>query len=63
MTMEVEIPPNSSATLYIPGDPVHIEINGEILEGSDFEYLPSEGGMAVKTGSGRYRIVTQSAGD
>jgi alpha-L-rhamnosidase len=59
MTMNVEIPANASATIYIPGDPGDITINGEPLEGSAFERRACEGGVAVETGSGRYAIVTR----
>ncbi len=61
MTMEVEIPVNTSATIHIPGAPAGILINGEALEESAFETQPLDGSVAVSTGSGRYSILTRLA--
>jgi len=59
MTMEVEIPVNTSATIYIPGGPADILINGEVLEGSSFQQQCLNGSVAVDTGSGSYTIITK----
>jgi alpha-L-rhamnosidase len=56
--MEVEIPVNTSATIYIPGNPGDIRINGEKLEGSGMDLQPLGGITLVKTGSGLYNIDT-----
>ena len=59
MTMEVEIPVNTSATIHIPGGPAEILINGEVLEGSSFQQQCLNGSVAVETGSGQYTIITK----
>lgn len=61
MTMDVEIPVNTSATITIPGGPAEILINGEALEGSSFEQQCLNGCVAVHTGSGHYTIITKLA--
>jgi alpha-L-rhamnosidase len=59
MTMEVEIPVNTSATIHIPGGPAEILINGEVLEGSSFQQQCLNGSVAVECGSGSYTIITK----
>jgi alpha-L-rhamnosidase len=59
LEMDVEIPANSSATIYIPGSPADMLINGVPLEGSTFDQECLNGSVAVTTGSGRYTIITK----
>jgi len=59
LTMEVEIPVNTSATINIPGGPAEILINGVPLEGSSHEQQCLNGCVAVHTGSGHYSIITK----
>ncbi|MCP4310118.1 MAG: family 78 glycoside hydrolase catalytic domain [Bacteroidetes bacterium] len=59
MTMEVEIPVNTSATIHIPGGPAEMLINGEPMEGSSYEKQCMNGSVAVITGSGFYTIITR----
>ncbi len=63
LTMDVEIPVNTSTTIYIPGGPAEILINGEMLEGSSFEQECMNGMVAVHTGSGQYSIITTLPGN
>jgi alpha-L-rhamnosidase len=62
MTMEVVIPANTTATLYIPGLAGDITLNGVSLEGGPFEFEPGEGSVKVSTGSGSYSVVTRISG-
>jgi alpha-L-rhamnosidase len=59
LTMEVGIPPNTSATIRIPGTAADIMINGTPLESSGMEYQCMDGFAAVNTGSGQYSILTR----
>jgi alpha-L-rhamnosidase len=58
LTMEVEVPANTTASIHIPGSPDEIKINGNPLAGSgaDFEQTNSE--TVVVSGSGRYILQT-----
>jgi hypothetical protein len=58
LTMEVEIPANTTATLHIPGESSGITINGSGLEESGIEYKGQEGKVLGKTGSGTYTFKT-----
>lgn len=58
MTMDVDIPANTTATIHIPGGPAEMLINGEPLEGSSFDQQCLNGSVAVTTGSGHYTIIT-----
>jgi alpha-L-rhamnosidase len=58
LTMNVEIPANSTASIHIPGDPAHIEINSTLLTASGMDYNEMDGETVVNTGSGNYVIVT-----
>ena len=58
LTMEVEIPANTSATIHIPGASSGITVNGSGLDDSGFEIKELEGKVLGKTGSGTYTIVT-----
>ena len=58
LTMEVEIPANTSATIYIPGESKGITINGKGLEDAGMEFKELDGKVLGKTGSGTYTIVT-----
>ena len=62
LTMEVEVPANTSATIHIPGKTGEISINGEGLEDSAIDHQEKEGAVVAKTGSGNYTIVTKLAG-
>ena len=59
LSMEVEIPVNTSATIHIPGAPAEILINGQVLEGSSFEQLCLNGSVTVNAGSGHYSIISK----
>ncbi len=58
LTMKVEIPVNTSATIHIPGDASTVEINGSALVDSGMDYKNIDGNTMVSTGSGNYVIVT-----
>jgi len=58
LTMEVEIPANTSATIHIPGDPSLIEINSSALDELGLDYKTVEGETLISAGSGTYAIVT-----
>ena len=58
LTMEVEIPANTTATIHIPGKTSDITINGSSLENSGMEFKETEAKVLGKTGSGKYIIVT-----
>jgi alpha-L-rhamnosidase len=58
LTMEVEIPANTTATIHIPGDSSGITINGSSLAKSGIEFKELEGKVLGKTGSGTYTIQT-----
>ncbi|MCD4709953.1 MAG: glycoside hydrolase family 78 protein [Bacteroidales bacterium] len=57
LTMKVEIPVNTSATIHIPGDASTVEINGSALVDSGMDYKNVDGNTVVSTGSGNYIIV------
>lgn len=58
LTMKVDIPANTSASIHIPGDPSAIEINSSGLPNSGMDYKNIDGNTVVSTGSGTYIIVT-----
>ena len=58
LTMEVEIPVNTSATIHIPGNAVLIDINGSPLVDMGMDFKEIDGETVLLTGSGRYMIVT-----
>jgi alpha-L-rhamnosidase len=58
LTMNVEIPANSTASIHIPGEPAGIAINNTGLTGSGVDYEQTDGETVVNTGSGNYVIVT-----
>lgn len=58
LTMELEIPANTSATIHIPGGTSGITVNGTSLEDSGIEFKELDGKVLGKTGSGTYTIVT-----
>jgi alpha-L-rhamnosidase len=59
LRMDVEIPANSSATLYIPGEASGIQVDGRPLEGSELDYVAAGGEVQLHTGSGTYRVTTK----
>ncbi|MBN3036099.1 MAG: alpha-L-rhamnosidase, partial [Bacteroidales bacterium] len=58
LTMEAEIPANTTASLHITGQPEQIFINGTGLIQSGLSYRTTEEGVVAETGSGRYKITT-----
>jgi alpha-L-rhamnosidase len=58
LTMEVEIPCNTSSSIHIPGDPSLVKINGSGLLDSGMDYKNIDGKTVVSAGSGNYVIVT-----
>jgi alpha-L-rhamnosidase len=58
LTMEVEIPANTTASIHVPGDPVAIDINGSALVDLELDYKSIDGATVFSTGSGTYTIVT-----
>ena len=58
LTMKVEIPDNTTATIHIPGGASGITINGSSLAQFGLNYKEMEGKVLGKTGSGKYIIVT-----
>ena len=58
LTMKVEIPANTSASIHIPGKTAEIVVNGTGLAVSGLGYKESEGETILSTGSGNYVIVT-----
>jgi len=58
LTMEVEVPANTTASIHIKGEPDHIFMNGTLLDESGIDYRVMEGKVVAETGSGRYRITT-----
>jgi alpha-L-rhamnosidase len=59
ITMNVEIPANTSATIHIPGGTANISINGTALSSAGFDFKEVNGQMVGKTGSGKYIIVSR----
>jgi len=59
MKMEVVIPANTSATIYIPGNAGDIEFNGSSLEESGIDFKEADGQVLCHTGSGSYTIRTR----
>jgi alpha-L-rhamnosidase len=59
LEMEVEIPANTTASIYIPGDPDRIRFNGSALSGSGVSFSNVDGETVVDTGSGKYRITIE----
>lgn len=58
LTMKVQIPANTSATIHIPGDPSAIEINSYSPNELGLDYKKVEGETLLSAGSGTYEIVT-----
>lgn len=58
LTMKVEIPANTTASIHIPGDPSGVEINSSGLTDSGMDYKNVNGETVLTTGSGSYEIVT-----
>jgi len=58
LTMRVEIPANTSATIHIPGDSAAVEINSSGLADSGMDYKIVDGETVLSAGSGSYAIVT-----
>ena len=63
LTMEVEIPDNTSATLHIPGSAADVLINGKGIAESGIDFKETEGKIVGLTGSGSYTIVTKLNND
>ncbi len=58
LRMDVEIPVNTTATIYIPGKASGVSMNGSSLSQFGANYKEREGGVQVKTGSGKYMFTT-----
>jgi alpha-L-rhamnosidase len=58
LIMEVEIPANTTASIYVPGDPVAIDINGSALVDLGWDHTQMDGATVFSTGSGTYTIKT-----
>ena len=58
LTMELEIPANTSATIHIPDGLSVITVNGGSVEESGIKFKELDGKVLGKTGSGTYTIVT-----
>jgi len=58
LTMKVEIPANTTASIHIPGDTSGVEINSSGLIGSGMDYKEVNGKTVLSAGSGSYTIVT-----
>lgn len=58
LTMKVEIPANTTATIHVPGEPISVDINGSALVDMDLEFKSMGNETLVSTGSGTYKIVT-----
>jgi len=58
LTMKVEIPANTTATIHIPGQASGINFNGASLNQSGVNYKVADGKVLAKVGSGQYTIVT-----
>lgn len=59
LTMEVEIPDNTSATLHIPGKAADVLLNGKGIAESGIDFKEIKGKLVGLTGSGNYSIVTK----
>ena len=58
LTMKVEIPANTSASIHIPGDPSAIKINDSGLADLGMDYKEMNGETVLSAGSGSYVIET-----
>jgi alpha-L-rhamnosidase len=58
LTMEVEVPANTTASIHIPGKPEQIFINGTGLVRSGIDYSATAEGVVAETGSGHYKVTT-----
>jgi len=56
--MDVEIPDNTTATIYIPGKASGVSMNGSSLAQFGANYKEQDGQVQVKTGSGKYIFTT-----
>ncbi len=63
LEMEVEIPANTSASLFIPGEPEDILVNGTGLGQSEIDFSMENGGVKALVGSGSYEISTRLSVD
>ena len=59
LTMEVEIPANTRATIHIPGKPGTVKLNGESLTATETDHEETPSGTLVRTGSGKYVFRTK----
>jgi alpha-L-rhamnosidase len=60
LTMEVEIPVNTSAEISIPGKAADVSVNGTPVEEGGLEYMCMDGKVVLKTGSGIYSILSKA---
>ena len=58
LSMNVEIPDNATATIYIPGKASGVSMNGSSLAQFGANYKERDGEVLVKTGSGIYMFTT-----
>jgi len=58
LTMEIGIPANTTASVYIPGSEEQIFINGISLAQSGIGYRATGEGVVAETGSGQYIVTT-----
>lgn len=58
LSMKVEIPVNTTASIYIPGDQSAVKINGSSLADSGMDYSEKNGETVLTAGSGTYEIKT-----
>jgi len=58
LRMDVEIPANTTATIYIPGKASGVSMNGSSLAQFGANYKERDGEVQVKTGSGTYIFTT-----
>jgi alpha-L-rhamnosidase len=58
LSMSVEIPDNTTATIYIPGKASGVTMNGSSLAQFGANYKERDGEVQVKTGSGKYMFTT-----
>jgi len=58
LTMTVQIPANTTASIHVPGGAIAIDINGSALIDMDLDHKSLEGETVISAGSGSFRIVT-----
>ncbi len=59
LIMEAQLPPNTSASIHIPGPASTITLNGMPLSAAGLTYREEAGETVVDTGSGTYRFETE----